>query len=307
MKSTCCLSLGSKFKAFGQRFGPLQNRDYVAKVASGVEVREFQPKKVIINETTNQAQEVKGDDDEQVISDLVAKLLLRKPLGTNDVKLTLTEFEKDDDTNFHIDFIASVANLRARNYALEEAEKFKIKLIAGKIIPAIATTTAMVVGAVGVEIMKFILQKPIEKMKNLFANLAIPLWVFSEPQPPIKNTDKDYDMILLGPVKAVPPGFTTWDKLIVQGPMTFEDIMKYLKEKYALQVSIISCGKLCVYNKYGGGADQAKRLKMTPDACYQHITKEEYPKHKKFVELEVSGETVYGVDCITPSVKYIRP
>ena len=30
------------------------------------------------------------------------------------------DFEKDDDTNFHMDFIGGVGNLRARNYYIEE-------------------------------------------------------------------------------------------------------------------------------------------------------------------------------------------
>ncbi len=75
----------------------------------------------------------------------------------NKTKPQATEFEKDDPTNFHIDFISACANLRARNYKLTEVPKFKVKLIAGKIIPALATTTAMVVGAVGIEIIKRVL------------------------------------------------------------------------------------------------------------------------------------------------------
>lgn len=63
-------------------------------------------------------------------------------------------FEKDDDSNFHIDFIAAVSNLRARNYKIHEEDRLKIKIIVGKIIPAMATTTAMVVGAVVNEILK---------------------------------------------------------------------------------------------------------------------------------------------------------
>jgi ubiquitin-activating enzyme E1 len=62
-------------------------------------------------------------------------------------KLTPIAFEKDDDTNFHMDLIAGLANMRARNYCIAEVDKLKAKLIAGKIIPAIATATAMATGA----------------------------------------------------------------------------------------------------------------------------------------------------------------
>ena len=43
-------------------------------------------------------------------------------------------------------------------------------------------------------------------MKNSFMNLALPLWLFSEPMPPNQMRDKDYDPIVLGPIKAIPNG-----------------------------------------------------------------------------------------------------
>ena len=87
---------------------------------------------------------------------------------------------------------------------------------AGKIIPAIATTTAMITGAVSAEIYKFVQgYNDIECFKNGFINLALPLFVFSEPMPVNKIKSKDYDPISMTSVKAIPEGYTIYDKTLV--------------------------------------------------------------------------------------------
>ena len=90
--------------------------------------------------------------------DKLAKLItdLPKPKAFTDVKVLPADFEKDDDSNFHMDFIVAASNLRAENYSIAPADRHKSKLIAGRIIPAIATTTSLVAGLVGLEQYKLV-------------------------------------------------------------------------------------------------------------------------------------------------------
>jgi hypothetical protein len=62
----------------------------------------------------------------------------------------------------------------------------------------------MVVGAVGLEIIKFLVGKKAGAYKNLTCNLALPLWVFNDPIDAIINTDKEFDPIMCGPIKVIP-------------------------------------------------------------------------------------------------------
>ena len=41
------------------------------------------------------------------------------------------DFEKDDDSNRHIDFIVACSNLRAENYGIEPADRSKSKVSSG--------------------------------------------------------------------------------------------------------------------------------------------------------------------------------
>lgn len=99
--------------------------------------------------------EPEAPEDEEVLAIVMAQLTIDAKQFTKDSVKTI-EFEKDDDTNFHIDFIHACAGLRARNYKIVECTPHKTKMIAGKIIPAIATATAMITGCVTAEIFKYV-------------------------------------------------------------------------------------------------------------------------------------------------------
>lgn len=279
-----------------------ENKNEFAKKVSDIKYEKFFPKKKVIKEKEDDTREELTEDDTPRIEELKKTLLGYNP---GDFKINTHEFEKDDDTNFHIDFISAVANLRARNYKIDEVPRHKVKQIAGKIIPAIATATAMIVGCIGFEILKFIGNKKIGVFRNSFCNLALPLWLFSEPLPPNKQKDKDYDEVLLGPVKAIPPGWSKWDKIEIQGPKTLGEIQEYFQTTYGAKFSMLTLAEdqeRPIFNGWG----KEDRSKLTPEEAYKAETGKEFDKNVRYLDIVIGGETLDGVDALFPNMRYKR-
>jgi ubiquitin-activating enzyme E1 len=141
---------------------------------------------------------VASADVETETARLVNELPLPEELGA-DVAAAMgpDPFEKDDDSNSHIAFISATGNLRARQYGIPTVDEFKVKGIVGRIIPAIATTTAMTTGFVCLELYKLVRPSedpavdptlpapplPLEAFMDGNHNLAVNQFALFEPDP----------------------------------------------------------------------------------------------------------------------------
>ncbi|KAK7201298.1 ubiquitin-activating enzyme E1 [Novymonas esmeraldas] len=137
-------------------------------------------------------------------------------------KAAALEFEKDDDDNFQIDFVAAASNLRAANYAIPTQDRMKVKLVAGKIIPAIATTTSAVTGLALIELFKVLQKKDVSALRNGMLDVGTNNYVLFERDLPIKNRTKvvstyipEQDYTYKKKIIRVPEGFTKYDMIRV--------------------------------------------------------------------------------------------
>jgi len=90
---------------------------------------------------------------------------LSEQLKASDYKDHLV-WDKDDEAA--MDFVAACANIRSKVFGIPAKTRFDVKSMAGNIIPAIATTNAVIAGCIVMEALKIIQGKPIEQCKMVF-------------------------------------------------------------------------------------------------------------------------------------------
>jgi len=285
---------------------------FFAGKLSGISTPEWAPKSgVKIQADPDDTSAINTEDNpEMAIESILGSLPSPAELKAQSFSPLVNEFEKDDDTNFHMDFISSLANLRARSYGIVEIDSLQAKLKAGRIIPAIATTTALVTGFVMLELCKLLNKKPFEDYRNTFVNLALPLMQMAEPMPPAKvksRTEKrvpdpinNPDYVEETETIAIPEGFTVWDKLIVEeGDLTLQEFIDHFEEKYKVELfTVVINGKII----YTMGTRRERLPKKLTDLA-QEIGKMDLTGMDSFMPI-ANFMTEDGNDVETPDIVF---
>ncbi|KAK1412745.1 hypothetical protein QVD17_34235 [Tagetes erecta] len=271
-----------------------KNPTRLAEAVDRVIVPDFQPKQGVKIETDENATTLSSAsiDDDAVIDQLIKQIEERTKTLPSGYAMKPIQFEKDDDTNYHMDFIAGLANMRARNYSIPEVDKLRAKFIAGRIIPAIATSTAMATGLVCLELYKVIDGgHKVEDYRNTFANLALPLFSMAEPVP--AKVMKHEDM-----------SWTVWDRWTIKGNPTLRELIKWLSDK-GLDAYSISCGSCLLYNSMFPRHKERMDRKVVDLA--RNVAKMEIPPYRRHIDLMVACEDEEENDIDIPQVSvYFR-
>jgi len=249
------------------------------------------------------------DDDDEVVASLITRLRDAVAAHASDSRLLSAvkgvEFDKDDDSNMHVDLMTAASNCRAQTYRIPPAKRLNVKLIAGKITPAMATTTCTVTGLVCVELIKLALGKPASCFRNTFCNLGVNVYVASEPNPPKRNRSKTLDPISGMPVRAVPEGWTIWDKVEVRiGDASVGQLIEHLEARFDASVSMITAGKFMLFAPSVNTGHQQRRPRKVREV-FAEVTKAQLPAARKYILLDVGMESSDGsADMRVPSVVF---
>lgn len=147
--------------------------------------------------------------------------------------------EFDKDNTLHVNIIKFASNMRALNYDIIPISYHETKGIAGRIIPAISTTTSIVSGLTMIELLKYVLNKDITTYRNTFINLADPLLVYSEPMPA--------HMIDIAGVK-----INEWTKFDYNKDTSVGEFKQYYEDMFKTTISMIVVGTSILYAEFLG-------------------------------------------------------
>jgi len=186
-----------------------------------------------------------------------------------DIKYNTEIFDKDDDMNNHIEMICLLSNIRANIYNIKEIDNLECKLIAGRIIPALSTTTTLVTGLSMMEIIKYFYNTLSENNKKLvykdnFVNIGLNLYLQSQSQKNSKIISGTYHNLYGCKIKTVPEAFSNWDFIkVFRKKHNIDDInnlLNYLHNFYKINISMLVCENNILYDTFNKSVNKNKKF-----------------------------------------------
>ncbi|POI21083.1 hypothetical protein CIB84_015170 [Bambusicola thoracicus] len=164
----------------------------------------------------------------------------KRELGGGMEAMDPIHYDKDDD--LHLSFITAASNLRAENYSIPPADRLTSQRIAGRIVPAIITTTAAVAALACLEVYKLVWRcRDLQcyRNSNLFLSECLLFRIQPLPAPTYRYRGKEW---------------SCWDRLEVRAigedgqAMTVRELLAWLQEEHGWTVTKLLRGSTMLYD-----------------------------------------------------------
>ena len=283
----------------------------IIKIISKIKIDEYIPKKIEKNSIPNNNTNKNYKEIKEKLKPIIKKVndyikeinlyfdSLDKNINLDLIKIE--EFDKDDESKGHVDFLYAFTNLRAENYNIEKCDISKVKMVAGKIVPAIASTTAAVVGIVALQLYILKSTDDIKDLRNCYFDLARNVICFEnlrmnkyvkDGNDKLKENEKKY--------KLVPDKFSVWDYIIINGSLSIKQFIDYIKQEYNVDINTIISNQKNLYEK---NKIKNEELNKKIEETYNDISNIKLYENKKYLMLEILGD-IDDFIAKMPLIKY---
>ncbi|RMC00070.1 hypothetical protein DUI87_23480 [Hirundo rustica rustica] len=243
--------------AQAHRVPPCRDRLAIQAILRDVVLPPFAPQEGLqIPLTEEPTEEPQVPTDHRQLTELMQDLVQwrQELVGDEEAKAPLMEpiyFEKDND--IHIDFITAASNLRAENYGISPANWLMSKRFAGRIVPAIITTTATVAGLACLEVYKLVWGcRDLSCYRN--SNVSLSACLLLRFQPPAAPT------YWYGGRE-----WSCWDRLEMRAvgadrqAMTVQEVLDWLQRTHGWTVTMLLCGDSVLYDSKADAETRAQQ------------------------------------------------
>ncbi|XP_041321287.1 ubiquitin-like modifier-activating enzyme 7 isoform X4 [Pyrgilauda ruficollis] len=239
------------------RVPPCRDRAAIQAILRDVVLPPFAPQEGLqIPLTEEPTEEAQVPTDHRQLTELTQDVVQwrQELVGDEDTQAPLMvpiHFEKDNDV--HIDFITAASNLRAENYGISPANWLTSKRIAGRIVPAIITTTAAVAGLACLEVYKLVWgcqDLSCYRNSNISLSACLLLRVQPPPAPTYRYGGREW---------------SCWDRLEMRAVgadgqvMTVQEVLQWLQRTHGWTVTMLLCGDSVLYDSKADAETRARQ------------------------------------------------
>lgn len=166
----------------------------------------------------------------------------------NKLDINSVSYDKDDESL--VNMMTVLCNQRAMIYNINTADKLDIKLISGRIIPALCTTTTVIAGFVILEILKYLVER---KPSDININLGVNQYIMFDSYKPKTTYDNMFSNIYGMKVNTVPYKFNTWSFLKIsctkESCSDINSIVEILGDEHGINIEMMTIDNKIIYEK----------------------------------------------------------